>query len=228
MLGHFYFEGIGVERQEQRAVHWFRKAADQKHLNATIALGVAYGNARGVDPSWRTAQEYYEMAIALGGEDDSLLSLQLNITNVRCGHLCVCSFLVHAPPQMSIVRNLTLWHSPRLVAHAQLAPLMGHRVELRVRNRLGGKRGVATDFRWYQDERKWRYVIDLDDGTNLLMPPESVVAEGGGGGGGGAGAGAGGGGGGGAGAGAGGGSGGGRAGAGKVRGKGKKVRAWRK
>ena len=105
---------------------------------------------------------------------------------------------------------------------------MGHRVELRVRNRLGGKCGVATDFRWYQDERKWRYVINLDDGTNLLMSPESVVAEGAGGGGGGAGAGAGGGGGGGAGAGAGGGSGGGRAGAGKVGGKGKKVRAWRK
>ena len=93
---------------------------------------------------------------------------------------------------------------------------MGHRVELRVRNRLGGKCGVATDFRWYQDERKWRYVINLDDGTNLLMSPESVVAEGAGGGGGGAGAGAG------------GGSGGGRAGAGKVGGKGKKVRAWRK
>ena len=87
---------------------------------------------------------------------------------------------------------------------------MDKRVEIHGTSRadMNGKRGVATDFHWYEDDKsKWRYTVKLDGGEAFKLKPANVRAEGAGGGGGGGG----------------GGSGVG-AGAGKAKGKGKKGR----
>ena len=74
---------------------------------------------------------------------------------------------------------------------------------------MNGKRGVATDFHWYEDEGKWRYTVKLDGGEAFKLKRANVRAEGAGGGG----------------RGGGGGGGGGGAGAGKAKGTGKKGRS---
>ena len=86
---------------------------------------------------------------------------------------------------------------------------MDKRVEIRGTSRAGtnGKRGIATDFHWYEDEEgKWRYTVKLDGGEAFKVKPASVRAEKGAPGGGG------------------GGGGGGGVGTGKAKGKGKKGR----
>ena len=87
---------------------------------------------------------------------------------------------------------------------------MDKRVEIHGTSRadMNGKRGVATDFHYNEDEGKWRYTVQLDGGEAAFkVKPAHVRAEGAGGRGGG---------------------GGGEAGAGKAKGKGKKGRAGRK
>ena len=88
---------------------------------------------------------------------------------------------------------------------------MDKRVEIHGTSRadMNGKRGVATDFHWYEgDKSKWRYTVKLDGGEAFKVKWANVRAEGTGGGSGGGGGG--------------GGSGGaGAAGAGKARGMGK-------
>ena len=85
---------------------------------------------------------------------------------------------------------------------------MDKRVEVHGTSRadLNGKRGVATDFHWYEDREKWRYTVKLDGGEAFKVKPANVRAEGAGGGG----------------------SGGGGAGAGKAKGRGRKGRTGRK
>ena len=99
--------------------------------------------------------------------------------------------------------SLTVLSSVSL--HAQGAPLMDKRVEIHGTSRadLNGKRGVATDFHYYQDvdPTKTRYTVRLDSGEAFKVKPASVRAEG---------------------------AGGGAPGAGKAKGKGKKGRATRK
>jgi len=57
---------------------------------------------------------------------------------------------------------------------------MDKRVELHGTSRadMNGKRGVATDFHWYEDEKgKWRYTVKLDSGEVFKVKPASVRAE---------------------------------------------------
>ena len=67
---------------------------------------------------------------------------------------------------------------------------MDKRVEIHGTSRadMNGKRGVATDFHWYEDESKWRYTVQLDSGEAFKLKPANLRAEGAGGGGAGAGA----------------------------------------
>ena len=62
---------------------------------------------------------------------------------------------------------------------------MDKRVEIHGTSRadMNGKRGVATDFHWYEDESKWRYTVQLDSGEAFKLKPANVRAEGAGGGG---------------------------------------------
>ena len=61
---------------------------------------------------------------------------------------------------------------------------MDKRVEIHGTSRadMNGKRGVATDFHWYEDEDKWRYSVKLDGGEAFKVKPANVRAEGTGGG----------------------------------------------
>ena len=61
---------------------------------------------------------------------------------------------------------------------------MDKRVEIHGTNRadMNGKRGVATDFHWYEgDVGKWRYTVKLDGGEAFKVKPAHVRAEGAGG-----------------------------------------------
>ena len=61
---------------------------------------------------------------------------------------------------------------------------MDKRVEIHGTNRadMNGKRGVATDFHFYNDEEgKWRYSVKLDGGEAFKVKPAHVRAEGAGG-----------------------------------------------
>ena len=57
---------------------------------------------------------------------------------------------------------------------------MDKRVEIHGTSRvdMNGKRGVATDFHWYEDNSKWRYTVKLDGGEVFKVKRESVRAEG--------------------------------------------------
>ena len=61
---------------------------------------------------------------------------------------------------------------------------MDKRVEIHGTSRadMNGKRGVATDFHWYEDESKWRYTVQLDSGEAFKVKPANLRAEGTGGG----------------------------------------------
>ena len=63
---------------------------------------------------------------------------------------------------------------------------MDKRVEIHGTSRadMNGKRGVATDFHWYEEESKWRYTVQLDSGEAFKVKPANLRAEGTGGGGG--------------------------------------------
>ena len=86
---------------------------------------------------------------------------------------------------------------------------MDKRVEIHGASRadMNGKRGVATDFHWYEVQDKWRYTVKLDGGEAFKLKRANVRAEP---------------------EGAGGGGGGGGPRAGKAKGKGKKGRSGRK
>ena len=56
---------------------------------------------------------------------------------------------------------------------------MDKRVEIHGTSRadMNGKRGVATDFHWYEDdESKWRYTVQLDSGEAFKVKPANVRA----------------------------------------------------
>ena len=61
---------------------------------------------------------------------------------------------------------------------------MDKRVEIHGTSRadMNGKRGVATDFHWYEDKSKWRYTVQLDSGEAFKLKPANLRAEGTGGG----------------------------------------------
>ena len=40
-----------------------------------------------------------------------------------------------------------------------------------------GKRGVATDFHWHEDEKKWAYTVQLDSGEAFKLQPANVRAD---------------------------------------------------
>ena len=61
---------------------------------------------------------------------------------------------------------------------------MDKRVEIHGTSRadINGKRGVATDFHYYEDQSKWRYTVQLDSGEAFKPKTANVRAEGTGGG----------------------------------------------
>ena len=60
---------------------------------------------------------------------------------------------------------------------------MDKRVEIHGTSRadMNGKRGVATDFHWYEDKSKWRYTVQLDSGEAFKLKLANMREEGAGG-----------------------------------------------
>ena len=55
---------------------------------------------------------------------------------------------------------------------------MDKRVEIHGTSRadMNGKRGVATDFHWYEgDVSKWRYTVQLDSGEAYKLKPANCA-----------------------------------------------------
>lgn len=62
----FGAEAIGITRNEQQAVIWYRRAADQGHGKAQFALGQAYEEGRGVKRDREAAKQWYRRAADQG------------------------------------------------------------------------------------------------------------------------------------------------------------------
>ncbi len=66
LMGVLYSRGFGVEVDAERAVEWFRKAAEQGHANAQYNLGVMYEEGLGVVEDDAQAAGWYRRAAANG------------------------------------------------------------------------------------------------------------------------------------------------------------------
>ncbi len=65
-LGFMYAKGIGVTKNEEEAVKWYKKAALQGHLNSQFNLGVIYAKGRGVAQDYAESFKWYKMAADQG------------------------------------------------------------------------------------------------------------------------------------------------------------------
>jgi diguanylate cyclase (GGDEF)-like protein len=62
ILGAFYDEGFGVDRNFRESVRWFRKAADQGHAAAQCSIGCNYAAGRGVSRNYAKARGWFLQA----------------------------------------------------------------------------------------------------------------------------------------------------------------------
>jgi TPR repeat protein/serine/threonine protein kinase len=67
--GSAYFNGEGVPRDFQQAMHWFRKAAEQGHKVAQFNLGVMYGSGQGAPKDDQQAAFWTRKAAEQGYAD---------------------------------------------------------------------------------------------------------------------------------------------------------------
>lgn len=61
-----YQNGTGVEKNEENALVWYKKAAEQCDAEAQCALGECYYQARGVEKDDKEARRWYEAAATQG------------------------------------------------------------------------------------------------------------------------------------------------------------------
>ena len=73
-VGRMYEIGLGVEKSDEAAAKWFRRAAEQGDSSAQFKLGWAYEEGWGVEQSGEEAVKWYKLA-AEQGDLDSQLSL---------------------------------------------------------------------------------------------------------------------------------------------------------
>jgi TPR repeat protein len=66
LLGSFYVYGMGVPRDDAQALAWYRKAAEQGHLEGYYNVGVLLQNGRGTAKDLAAAAEMYRRAAELG------------------------------------------------------------------------------------------------------------------------------------------------------------------
>ena len=65
-LGFMYVKGIGIEKNEEDGVKWYRKAAELGHLTSQFNLGVMYAKGRGVEQNYVESLKWYKMAAEQG------------------------------------------------------------------------------------------------------------------------------------------------------------------
>ena len=66
MLGKFYLDGYGVEKDDDKAFQIFSEAASEGYAVADYMLGLCYENGNGVKKNVKQAVELYEKAAKLG------------------------------------------------------------------------------------------------------------------------------------------------------------------
>lgn len=65
-LGEMYLSGFGVEKNNEQAVYWFRKAAEQGNANGQRELGNMYFDGCGVEQGLEQARGWYYKAAVQG------------------------------------------------------------------------------------------------------------------------------------------------------------------
>ncbi len=65
-IAYRFAKGIGTQKDEAKALHWYESAAGQGHAGAQYSLGVMYARGRGVEQDFRTAFKWYLKAAAQG------------------------------------------------------------------------------------------------------------------------------------------------------------------
>jgi eukaryotic-like serine/threonine-protein kinase len=61
-VGYFYDRGLGIEKSDEQAVVWYRKAAEQGHRSAQFTLATMYEYGSGVQQSDQEAFNWYKKA----------------------------------------------------------------------------------------------------------------------------------------------------------------------
>ena len=63
-----YANGLGLEKNSEESVKWFRLAAEQGDADAQYNMGCAYSNGEGVKLNKATANAWYQKACANGSQ----------------------------------------------------------------------------------------------------------------------------------------------------------------
>ncbi len=63
-----YYNGLGVERDYEKAIEWYSKAAEQGYSTAQNNLGNMYYNGLGVERDYEKAIEWYSKAAEQGNK----------------------------------------------------------------------------------------------------------------------------------------------------------------
>ena len=70
-LGVCYENGIGVAEDKRKAFEWYRKAAEQGHVDAQYNLGVCYGDGLGVAKDGGRVSKWLRKGFAEQGDADA-------------------------------------------------------------------------------------------------------------------------------------------------------------
>lgn len=69
MMGYFYFNGKGVQKDTNEALKWYREAANRGHAVAINNLGLMYAYGLGVEMDTRKGRQLFEKAALLHNAD---------------------------------------------------------------------------------------------------------------------------------------------------------------
>jgi TPR repeat protein len=79
-VGWIYQQGLGVPRDYNEALRWFRKSADQGFFRAENNLGIMYENGWGVPQDMAEAARWYKMSA-----DQGHPKAQFNLASMYAG-----------------------------------------------------------------------------------------------------------------------------------------------
>ena len=65
-IGTLYFNGEGVEKNDEEAIRYYKLSADQGNANAQCYLGFCYGNGEGIDRNDEEAFKYFKLSANQG------------------------------------------------------------------------------------------------------------------------------------------------------------------